>query len=160
MAISGNTIVVSRIYSSTNDGLYFFENDGSQWTQVHFHSTGPINPSIASLSLSGNVAVLGLDSVEISVFERGETTWTKTQTITGNSSYKFGASVTTDGTYILTSELGWNGGNRYYGRVHMYKHNGTNWSSTKTFYRPGGHQQGAQFGSQIAINGNNLFRKR
>jgi len=140
VSVSGNTAVVGapHPYYAGGGRAYVFVRSGATWTeQQKLMSADPFaNPFGASVSVSGDTAVVGASSTDGAgaayVFVRTGTSWTQQAVFSGSGGDHwdaFGASVSVSGDTIFVGARGENSaGGPEAGAVHVFVRAGTSWT--------------------------------
>jgi hypothetical protein len=107
-----------------------------------------------SVSLSGNRAIIGADSLETAyIYQFTGQDWQLEQVLNAPTSGRpFGSSVSIDGDRAIVSAVGGLGGAKGY--VYIYHFNGSQWVLKSTF---SGGDQFNNFGTSVAIHGDHAF---
>lgn len=161
VSIGGNYAIVGSIDLNGNGKAYIFERNAGVWTEKT-NLYPPSASSIASVSISGNTAVIGYPKYHAvqpnmagaaHVFERGLSTWVKTVELLpsdGGITNDFGASVAIDGDYIIVGSPKDSGNSPYSGCAYIFKRDGTTWTRVAKIAASDG-QNGENFGNLVSI---------
>jgi len=152
VAVDGTTALVG---DRDGGSVYVFSQGADEWRQqaklTSFATDGPPPDEPTALALEGDVALIGTPQVKekgaVHVFEQAEGTWTKTATLTGPPSEKygdFGVEIALDGDTALIgaaeerSKADGPGKPENGGEVYLFKRSAGGWSHQTTFRAPKG----------------------
>ena len=149
VSISGNTLLVGAPGTS-GGAAYAFERIGGDWTQQQ-KLTGAGNNFGQAVDLYGDTAVVGSQNT-VSVFARGNSTWTLQQPLTNNAASGFGSAVA-----VHENTLAVGAPESGAGQAFVYTRNGAAWTLQGGALAPTGPgTSGAKFGSSVDVQDDRL----
>jgi len=169
IAISGNTMVISAIYSNVSDPIggvlyvYDYDNTLGEWqytVMLAAPSTGSFRAELGQVDIDGDIIVAGAMGVDdtaqdegrVYIFERTGSTWALGQTLIApefDFEGFFGSAVTVQGDTLVVGASGINGGSTNgRGKAFVYRKVGAAWQLSQTLE---GESPGDYFGSDIDL---------
>jgi hypothetical protein len=164
---TGNRCLFGTLDSSTSDRKVYESNydsgSGTWSTPVEVISDSGTSPNDIRMSEDGTRVLLLGDSGSSGIYDRQSgTSWTKSYSVNGLGGFngaKTKASISYDGTMVLTSDISYTDSVSYQGRAYLYEYTNGSWSLTKTYENPKTTPvAGDEFGNATALAKNTKDR--